>query len=205
MNRRRIARRRGIGLLEVVISLTLSTVLLYVMVQWLIATAALSQASSENSATVRDSVRVLTVFEQDVAAARSCDGDLGLPVVDLTSSGVGLYRDVDQDGLVDLVSWDFSAGLVRRAVLVGDGDCSFDTGSRAWVTVSDLLAPYGPSEPALTAVIDGALLAEFPDCTDLADCPLDGLYLDLRLVTPDGGVELTGAKTALFTPYWTQR
>lgn len=205
MNLRRVRRRRGIGLLEVVISLTLSVVLLYVMVQWLVATMALSQASAENSDAVRDGLRVTTVFDDDVRAARSCQGDLGLPWASLTSSNVDLYRDVDDDGNLDLVSWELASGSVRRSVLVGDGSCTFDPAGRTWTTLSTLLAPYGPSEAAVSAIVDGEVLAAIPDCTDPASCALDALRLELRLRTPDGSVELVSDHTASFTGYWTQR
>lgn len=201
----RVGCRRGVGLLEVVIALTMSTVLLYVMVQWLVATVALSQASSENSAVVRDSVRVLEFFEQDIASAQSCAGDLGLPFNELTSSSVDVFRDVNGDGMLDLVSWSFTGGEALRAVTIGDGGCVFDLQSRVWMVLSDVVAPYGPSQPALTPLGAGLTVPIPVDCADPGDCAFDGLRLDLQLVSPDGSVKVGAQTTATFTPYWVGR
>jgi type II secretory pathway component PulJ len=184
--------RRGFTLLETVIALGLSSVILITLVLWVASLMRTTTTAIELTSTARDARFAAARLEDDLLRASSCDvAGFGPVVASIAPDAVVFFADVvdstgvaGADGLADQVSWDASAGALRRAVLPGTGTCP-DTpqASGSTLTVTAGVAAVAGT-PIFTVYTDGVESPFEESClTRVRICRFDQLRVRATVVT----------------------
>lgn len=191
---------RGFTLVEVTVVVVISSILLFMMLRWIVALIGISAVSLEQSTTARDATYVAEVLAADTASARGCHPyGLDVPYEHIDTTSLGLYADVvdaaniaGTDGNPDLVMWQVAAGAggttIQRAVLVGDGDCDFDTSNPPWRVLASRVRATNPNaEPFFAGITEGAVASTVGPCDGLnaESCWFEAVRLVAHIDPPE--------------------
>lgn len=188
---RRMLRRRaprGYTLLEVAVVMAIGAAVVTMITAWVMGLAGTARSGTDAAAARRDAAYAAGLLSTDTAKARPCSpAGLDAPIRSITPTQVGLH--VPSETGTDLVIWRLADGRLQRAVVPSTGECTFNTGAAAFVTVATSVSSPDASRPVFATVKDGATRT---DTDDFGDC--DGI--DVQLCRADAvAVDLTFTAT----------
>jgi type II secretory pathway component PulJ len=135
---RRPGRRRGFTLVELAVASTLGLVMILLALSLVAALVSAHATNVSTNAVQRDLGFVTEQMRKDFNNAQVCDpGGLGVPLRNLTESEAQLWVDTNADGKLDVIWWRWSDGQLQRAVVPGDGTCTFSLAAPQWRTYAD--------------------------------------------------------------------
>lgn len=121
--------RRGFTILEVLVALVLTTSMVLVMVRWVGLSGQLSANGAATAGNERTLLVVSSTMADDFENAQPCDGQRRSSMFAQASpSKLVLYRDVDNDGTLELVTWRLAGPdntqLLREVSPTADDGCT---------------------------------------------------------------------------------
>lgn len=194
--------RRAFTLMEAAIAIVLLSALMLIVGRISVTVGDYARSQLVRAAMFRDVTLAIDALDRDMIGARPCDvNELGAAFHRFEPHKISVYRDLNDDRIVDLVVWRAGDGALLRAEVFGDGNCSFDDADDqlAYATVLDGTEPGAETalgdEATFVGWIGGTSTLESGDYgTCVADtastfnrCAFDRVEIHTIVDREDGG------------------
>lgn len=138
--------RKAFTVLEVMVSLVLTAVMVLLMVRWVGTTGELADSGASTADSQRSISILSAAFADDVENAQPCDSQRRTSMfAQAGPAKVTLFRDVDNNGSVERVTWRLTGPsnrqLVREVAPTADDGCSPGSGAFESRVLSDSVRP----------------------------------------------------------------